>query len=293
MSGYVRVRFTSGRVYLDHQSGRSARATLDLCGATSPARVAELGAVRAAVAVVGTRPLSTVDELTVWPGVSKDELERAIRSVISGFRLLGVVAPRQIDRDRLMALGRASGTDIVVKLAGDATAVDREAAALSQLSRRPLPTIRTATLIGHGCATVRDQPVHLVASEHLGGARQRPAWQAPLGLLDRHLAERLSFLPQPFGTPVHWVPQHGDLSPWNLRRAARGLALFDWEASGWYPPGVDLGYFGACVAAMGKGPAPMVPDEAREHLIGFLTGRSSGGGSIDGAVVRILTARTV
>jgi thiamine kinase-like enzyme len=39
------------------------------------------------------------------------------------------------------------------------------------------------------------------------------------------------------------VPTHGDLAPWNLRRSPYGLALFDWEAAGWRPPGHDVDHY--------------------------------------------------
>jgi len=38
-----------------------------------------------------------------------------------------------------------------------------------------------------------------------------------------------------------WAPMHGDLTRWNLRTYADGRrVLFDWEHTGWGPPGADL-----------------------------------------------------
>jgi len=48
-------------------------------------------------------------------------------------------------------------------------------------------------------------------------------------------------VPRPPDLPVHWVPIHGDMTPWNLRVDVRGrLWLTDWESATWGPPAADL-----------------------------------------------------
>lgn len=45
----------------------------------------------------------------------------------------------------------------------------------------------------------------------------------------------------PRGTPDHWLPAHGDLTFWNIRRDQLGrTALIDWEAACLAPPHTDL-----------------------------------------------------
>jgi hypothetical protein len=86
------------------------------------------------------------------------------------------------------------------------------------------------------------------------------------------LARSLRELPRPAGTPGHWTPMHGDLTPWNYRELADGRrALVDWEDAGWGPPGADDVLFRATVAALrGVRPGP-APAEAvhfwRERLV--------------------------
>ena len=49
---------------------------------------------------------------------------------------------------------------------------------------------------------------------------------------------------RPAGVPSHWVPMHGDLAHWNLRRYRTGeIYLLDWEVSGWGPKHADLTRF--------------------------------------------------
>jgi len=58
-------------------------------------------------------------------------------------------------------------------------------------------------------------------------------------------------LRRPPGTPAHWEPLHGDLTPWNLRALDDGTTvLFDWEATTWGPPRADLLWYDAVVAAV-------------------------------------------
>ena len=61
----------------------------------------------------------------------------------------------------------------------------------------------------------------------------------------------LETLPRPTETPGHWLPMHGDFTPWNLREIPEvGLFLLDWEHVGWAPPGADRVLFRATVAAI-------------------------------------------
>jgi glycosyltransferase involved in cell wall biosynthesis len=62
-------------------------------------------------------------------------------------------------------------------------------------------------------------------------------------------------LPRPAGTPRHWVRQHGDLVPWNLRDGGGRLWLVDWEDACWGPPWADLvRYFVAHHSVRGAAP---------------------------------------
>lgn len=55
--------------------------------------------------------------------------------------------------------------------------------------------------------------------------------------------------------PAHvsrrWVPIHGDLTPWNLRKLGRSIVLFDWEDATWGPAGADELWYDTAVGALG------------------------------------------
>jgi hypothetical protein len=81
----------------------------------------------------------------------------------------------------------------------------------------------------------------------------RPPDRAPLAIVVAEIQDRLGSLPRLPGTPEHWVPMHGDFTPWNLRRFGDGsLVLMDWERSGWGPPGADLLLYNAAEVALGR-----------------------------------------
>jgi hypothetical protein len=58
-----------------------------------------------------------------------------------------------------------------------------------------------------------------------------------------------------------WVPIHGDLTPWNLRRVGERLFLYDWESRGWGPSGADLLWYDAAIASRGL----RVPKSGVDH----------------------------
>ena len=84
--------------------------------------------------------------------------------------------------------------------------------------------------------------------------RHRPMPRAPLAEVAADVRRTLRQLPRPEGTPAHWVPVHGDLSPWNLRVDADGrVILFDWEEAGFGPPGSDEVYYAITSVVLGLG----------------------------------------
>lgn len=87
----------------------------------------------------------------------------------------------------------------------------------------------------------------------MAGRLHRVPRRPPLPKIVDEIQGGLSGLPKPDGTPDHWLPMHGDLTPWNLRQVAgQGLVLFDWEAAGWGPPGSDLVMYLSSAGALGK-----------------------------------------
>jgi hypothetical protein len=177
-----------------------------------------------------------------WPDCRPSDLVDALDEVLPGLSIVAAAAPRQIGRRRLSVLARTRGRDVVVKLGRTNDGLETEAHVLRLLSDTRLPGIATPPVVAAGVLELAD-PVAFIATGALGLHRQRPAMDEPLRTFEADLGERLQALERPAGTAADAVPTHGDLAPWNLRRTSRGLALFDWEAAGWRPPGSDLAHY--------------------------------------------------
>ena len=250
----------ANRVLVHTDAGRSGRHVRSLTGASDWRRELADRAGAALIAVGGVAPLRVADGWD-WPSCGADDLVEALRSELPGLRLLGATTPRQHGRERLSLLGRAAGTLTVIKLGSGAHATETtkpttapnagslatEATALQLLEANPLPGIATPNVLATGTVTCPDPaaPGHVadiefVATTAVAIGSQRAAIDAPLRTFSSDLAARLAALPRPADADPDAVPIHGDLTPWNLRRTQRGLALFDWESAGWGPPGFDL-----------------------------------------------------
>ena len=79
----------------------------------------------------------------------------------------------------------------------------------------------------------------------------RPPSHPPLDKIVSEIQSALSGFPKPPNTPSHWVPLHGDFTPWNLRQTGGRLSLIDWESVGWGPPLADQVLYIAASKALG------------------------------------------
>lgn len=85
----------------------------------------------------------------------------------------------------------------------------------------------------------------LPSSEH-GVARN-----LPLEAIVAEISTALETLPRGSYVSDHWVPAHGDLTPWNLRELPDGkLIVYDWEDATWAPPAADEVLYRACIAVL-------------------------------------------
>jgi hypothetical protein len=228
----------SDRFTMHAGAGRSARHIRALAGASDWRREAldRIGA--AAVTAAGTRCWQSTAAWS-WPVCEPTALVEALQEHLPGVALLAVAGPRQPRRERLSLLARRSGHTPILKLGRPDGGIHTETEVLRLLTDDQLPGIATPRVLAAGVLDLAG-PVGFHATEPLGLRRQRPAIDEPLRTFEADMAERLRSLPVPAGTPIGAVPTHGDLTPWNLRRTGRGLALFDWESAGWRLPGSDL-----------------------------------------------------
>lgn len=88
------------------------------------------------------------------------------------------------------------------------------------------------------------------------GAHRAPV-DPDLTTICRELSEAMDMPDRPVQVADHWVPAHGDLTPWNLRERRGGPpALLDWESVTWAPPGTDVLLYQVSAIAIGRGPRP-------------------------------------
>ena len=93
-----------------------------------------------------------------------------------------------------------------------------EAGVLSRIQLGEFPSVRVPRLLAEGEIMVEGEPWVWFAQELLSTRLHAPAVRVALADLERDIRRSLSdWLPKPAGTPDHWVPIHGDLTPWNLR----------------------------------------------------------------------------
>lgn len=89
-----------------------------------------------------------------------------------------------------------------------------------------------------------------LAMDPLPARIHTPAMDAPLDLVLRDIQRGIELDARPATVPPHWVPMHGDLTPWNLRKSGDDRYLLDWERVGWGPPGADEALFRVAIAAL-------------------------------------------
>lgn len=153
-------------------------------------------------------------------------------------------------------------------------AIANEAATLELLGTTDHPSFSAPQLMTSG--TVEGWP-YLVTSPLPAGRHRMLTDGPPPGLFD-DVAAALGELPRPEETPDHWVPMHGDLTPWNLRTFGKGSWLIDWETAGFGPPHADEVLYRATATALGRpvessGPADVA--EAIAHWIDEIDERAA------------------
>jgi thymidylate kinase len=91
----------------------------------------------------------------------------------------------------------------------------------------------------------------------------RPPRHPPLQEILAEVQAALGSFPKQPNTPDHWVPMHGDFTPWNLRQNGGHLSLIDWESVEWGPPlGDQVLYEAASLALSRRSPSRSFNTEA-------------------------------
>ncbi len=164
---------------------------------------------------------------------------------------IAVYTRPQASRAGVALLVCADRRSMLVRLRISVSALSREIE-VSRAAERMRPTwFRVPGVIDTGIT----DGWHWVAYELISSRPHRPALSASTRLTDEVSQLVEAVVPPEAAQPAHWTGSHGDLTPWNLRRAGGRRAgrlpwLIDWEDAGWAPPGLDQVYLAATAAAV-------------------------------------------
>ncbi|GBE23737.1 phosphotransferase enzyme family protein [bacterium BMS3Bbin02] len=232
-------------------------------------------ASRVLLRTVGTAWLPSVpgEEMPLPP----DDWSALLASLVAGGIPVDSVAIHgrtQVHRESfsLVTIGR-EGVTAFVRVA-DRAALDAESRSIAMLEKFcPASFVYPRTLLRGSAGAVE----YAAYSPVLTGFHS-PPHSPKIGPVVADIQGALANLPKPAGTPPHWVPIHGDFTPWNLREHRGELVLIDWESCGWGPPHADEVLYIATARVLGlRVPDGVRTDEAaefwRDRVGGSLRGR--------------------
>jgi hypothetical protein len=240
-----------GHVLVPTSSTREALAGLSLY---TPSRRRGLAAHAAAEWMVrrfGTAwlPGRATDVPPITRAEGWDEIEELLRHELGVFNAVAVHTRRLPHRPGAALLLLRDGNPVAFVKIGPDPSIEHEHHILLLLDRTGEPLGFEAP-VPLGLYSVGQNRVAMMTVACHG--RHRPLKRPPLTGVFNDVQRALRHLPRPPDVPPHWVPMHGDLSPWNLRVDSTGrTVLFDWEEAGFGPPGADRVYYAVSSAAVG------------------------------------------
>jgi hypothetical protein len=269
------VRYPPWRphVLLPRGNRRGARHGVALATASSTAaRFAQRGALLA-VGVGGTALLPGAR--VVWdPPMGAHE----IAAIVDAWRDAGL----RFDAWSVYERPQAARAGFGVLLSGaDPAFVKLEPSTGARLVREA----RALRALARGRPAVFRVPLVRAEGEHAGwrwlatsclpAGLHRPALTAPVEQVADDIARCLGGTFAGDDVRAGWVPMHGDLTPWNLRRVRRGTWLIDWEHAGFGPAGADVAYFRATRALLRRTPPGRASGEVVDFWLERVTRRAA------------------
>jgi len=233
-------------------SRRAALTSLSTYTPCSPRGVAAQQAARLAVALFGPRilPGRSISWSPPLDDAAWTEFLGRLRTAAGSFDDYAVYERRAgrhglllllLDNDRPVGFVKASHDD--------PGPIVTEAAALEAVRHHRPRSFKSVEVLGSGIV----DNLHYFVTTPLPTRPHRMIRHAPNRAILEEVAAALDVLPRPSEVPAHWLPMHGDFTPWNLRKIVRGdLYLIDWEAAAWGPPGADQALYGLAVLALGR-----------------------------------------
>ena len=288
------IRFpASGHIWIPAHGRRAAASGLSMHSPCRPLKVLAQRALWAGVRVAGPRLIP--GERVVWQAPLPDDDWQGLltqwRDAAGPFDGLTVYHRPQTGRTGFAALLLRAGHGVAfARLHPDAGRTQREFIVVSGVHRAQPRSFRVAEPIATGSGALAWMLTASVPNYPLGAlrsARRRSAVADEIGEILAGVLER------PADVPAHWVPAHGDFTPWNVRTDLGGRVLvIDWEDAGYAPPGADALY-GALTAHTTFGaPLPAdAPEEARDWLDALIAeraARESGSAAANAELRRLL-----
>jgi hypothetical protein len=264
---YVRFPPRWHNVLLPTRPGRAATVGMSLYTASKPIAVVLQQSLWLAARLSGARVLPGRRETWVSPvePAAYEQLWRDWTAVV-GRPIDGAAVYERLQSERasLTLLLCAGPASLLVRVRPDPADLERELVLSAAAAARKPQGFHVPAAMGRG----ETAGWHWAAYEAIATRPHLPRYRLADETFDEVTDLVETVTPRPTGTPEHWRGAHGDIVPWNLRRARRRTWLIDWEDAAWAPPGTDRLYLSAVVAAMrpGRVVAPAGPDEARAHL---------------------------
>lgn len=273
------IRFPASRhIWVPRSGRRAAAAGISMHSPCRPIKVWAQRALYLGVRTIGPRIIpgphaswAEVIDSQLW-----QQLEETWSSHVGRFDAASMYMRPQagragfavllINRGRAVAFGRVHPDDARVR---------REFEVISAVNAARPQTFRVARPIAYGSVDSAAWMLTTSGPNYPLGAVRRSAVRSTVA---REISEILSnTITPPPGTPSHWVPAHGDFSPWNLRTELSGtVRVIDWEDAGFAPPGVDELYGDLTAHTTFGSPLPSsTTAEAREWVHRLLNARAA------------------
>lgn len=245
LDGYVRVPPGRRHIWVPTGSRRSVAAGLTLNTPSRPRSARGVALLWAVTRLLGPRLLSGAKQTwspPVTPARWSDLLACWSRD-IGPFDEVAIYERPQGSRTGCALLLLERGRPrALVRLGCNGESMQREGAIAERMRSVSGSPVRVPSVLASGDLGTW----HWIAFEPFPARPSASPARPPLAEISDAIGRGLADLARPMDTPDHWVPIHGDLSPWNLRLVKGQLWLIDWEDARWGPPGADAAYFLAC-----------------------------------------------
>ncbi len=256
----------SGHVVVPTSSRAAAKAGLSLYtpSRTRGAIVRRLAWFAVGVVAPWAVPGVSVDWSPPMESETWEVLSERWMSNVGPFEQVAVHQRRQASRVGFAVLLLRAGNPVAFAKLRAADGFGSEVRALQLFESNPQNVFQVPRVLDAGTAGRWS----FVLTTALKPSLHRVPRDPQLPTVTATIAEVLQGLDRAPGTPAHWTPMHGDLTPWNLRESPRGtLTLIDWEDATWGPPGADEVLYRVSAAAVRR--RGYVPDPWHEDAVGF------------------------